>query len=224
MPFKIIVLNEKIIISNARRNFEIAAVLITGLGRFLFVEFLDLRFLYISSACIFWMVYIFLRKKEIPQILSYWGLTFDNFKKTFLELLPIAVILSVAFYFVGNKLGTNILNINIIPILLIYPIWGIIQQFIMIGIFARNLKDGDQINLPTAGVVLAAATLFAIVHFPFLILVAATFLLAIVYVSLYFRGRNLLVMGIYHGWIGALFFYTMMARDPFLEVFGRNIF
>jgi len=217
-------LNVKITISNGRRNFEIAAVLITGLGRFLFVEFLDLRFFYISSACIFWIVYIFLRKKEIPQILSYWGLTFDNFKKTFLELLPIAVILSVAFYFIGNKLGTNILNINIIPILLIYPIWGIIQQFIMIGIFARNLKDGDQINLPTAGVVLAAATLFAIVHFPFLILVAATFLLAIVYVSLYFKGRNLLVMGIYHGWIGALFFYTMMARDPFLEVFGRNIF
>jgi len=216
-------LEEKITISNARRNFEIIAVLVTGLGRFLFVEFLDLRFLYISSACIFWIVYIFLRKKEIPEILGYWGLTFDNFKKTFLELLPIAVISSVAFYFIGTKLGTNILNINIIPILLIYPIWGIIQQFIMIGIFARNLKDSDQINLPTAGVVLAAATLFAIVHFPFLILVAATFLLAIVYVSLYFKGRNLLVMGIYHGWIGGLFFYTMMARDPFLEVFGRNI-
>ena len=170
------------------------------------------------------MVYIFLRKKEIPQILNYWGLNFHNFKKTFLELLPIAVISSIAFYFVGNKLGTNILNINIIPILLIYPIWGIIQQFIMIGIFARNLKDGDQINLPTAGVVLIAATLFAIVHFPFLILVAATFLLAIVYVSLYFKERNLLVMGIYHGWIGGLFFYTIMERDPFFEVFGTNLF
>ncbi len=217
-------MKDKINISNARRNFEIVAVLVTGLGRFLFVEFLDLRFLYISSACIFWIVYIFLRKKEIPKILSYWGLTFDNFKKTFLELLPIAVILSAAFYFIGNKMGTNILNVNILPILLIYPIWGVIQQFIMIGIFARNLKDDDQINLPTAGVILIAATLFAIVHFPFLILVAATFLLAIVYVSLYFKGRNLLVMGIYHGWIGALFFYTMMARDPFLEVFGRNVF
>lgn len=217
-------MREKVSISNKRRTFEIIAVLITGLGRFLFVEYLNIRFPYIASACVFWIVYIFLRQKEIPQILSYWGLTFDNFKKTFLELLPIAIILSVSFYFIGNKLGTNILNINILPILLIYPIWGIIQQFIMIGIFARNLKDSDGINLPTVGVVLIAAILFAVVHFPFQILVAATFLLAIVYVSLYFKGRNLLVMGIYHGWIGGLFFYSIMERDPFLEVFGTNIF
>ena len=217
-------MNEKISISNGRRNFEMVAVLVTGLGRFLFVEFLDLRFLYISSACVFWIGYIFLRKKEMPQILSYWGLTFDNFKKTFLELLPLAIILSIAFYFIGNKLGTNILNINILPILLIYPIWGIIQQFIMIGIFARNLKGSDQIKLSTTGVVFVASLLFAIVHFPFQILVAATFLLAIVYNSLYLKGRNLLVMGIYHGWIGGLFFYTIMGRDPFLEVFGTNLF
>ena len=217
-------MGEKVSISNKRRTFEIIAVLITGLGRFLFVEYLNIRFPYIASACVFWIVYIFLRQKEVPQILSYWGLTFDNFKKTFLESLPIAIILSVSFYFIGNKLGTNILNINILPILLIYPIWGIIQQFIMIGIFARNLKDSDEINLPTLGVVLIAAILFAVVHFPFQILVAATFLLAIVYVSLYFKGRNLLVMGIYHGWIGGLFFYTIMERDPFLEVFGTNIF
>ena len=217
-------MREKVSISNKRRTFEIIAVLITGLGRFLFVEYLNIRFPYIASACVFWIVYIFLRQKEIPQILSYWGLTFDNFKKTFLELLPIAIILSVSFYFIGNKLGTNILNLNILPILLIYPIWGIIQQFIMIGIFARNLKDSDGINLPTVGVVLIAAILFAVVHFPFQILVAATFLLAIVYVSLYFKGRNLLVMGIYHGWIGGLFFYSIMERDPFLEVFGTNIF
>ena len=217
-------MREKVSISNKRRTFEIIAVLITGLGRFLFVEYLNIRYPYIASACVFWSVYIFLRQKEVPQILSYWGLTFDTFKKTFLELLPIAIILSVSFYFIGNKLGTNILNINILPILLIYPIWGIIQQFIMIGIFARNLKDSDGINLPTVGVVLIAAILFAVVHFPFQILVAATFLLAIVYVSLYFKGRNLLVMGIYHGWIGGLFFYTIMERDPFLEVFGTNIF
>jgi len=188
------------------------------------MDILELRFPYIATACIFWIVYIFLRKKEIPEILKYWGLTFDNFTKTFLELLPLAIILSIAFYFIGNKLGTNILNINILPILLIYPIWGIIQQFIMIGIFARNLKDSDGIKLPTAGVVLAAAILFAVVHFPFQVLVVATFLLAIVYVNLYLKGRNLLVMGIYHGWIGGLFFYTIMERDPFFEVFGTNLF
>jgi len=216
-------LTEKINISNPRRNFEILAVLITGLGKFLFMDILELRFPYIATACIFWLVYIFIRKKKIPQILSYWGLTFKNFGRTFLELLPLALILSIGFVLLGNKLETNILNINIIPILLIYPIWGIIQQFIMIGIFARNLKDGDQIKIPVAAVVLFTSILFALVHFPFQILVLATFFLAIVYTSLYLKGRNLLVMGIYHGWIGALFFYTIMERDPFLEVFGTTL-
>jgi hypothetical protein len=54
----------------------------------------------------------------------------------------------------------------------------------------------------------------------FLILVAATFLLAIVYTTLFLKGRNLIVLGIYHGLLGALFFYTIMGRDLFLEVFG----
>ena len=188
------------------------------------MDLLELRFPYIATACIFWLVYIFLRKKEVPEILNYWGLTFKTFKKTFLELLPLAIILSIGFVIVGNKIGTNILSINILPILLIYPIWGIIQQFIMIGIFARNLKDNDGINLPVAGVVFIASLLFAVVHFPFQVLVVATFLLAMVYVNLYLKGRNLLVMGIYHGWIGALFFYTIMERDPLVEVFGTNLF
>ena len=216
-------MSETINISKARRNFEILAVLITGLGKFFFMDLLELRFPYIATACIFWIVYIFIRKKEIPEILNYWGLTFKNFGRTFLELLPLAIALAIGFILIGNKLGTNILNINIIPILLIYPIWGIIQQFIMIGIFARNLKDADHIKIPTVLVVLFTSILFAVVHFPFQILVLATFFLAIVYTTLYLKGRNLIVMGIYHGWVGALFFYTMMERDPFLEVFGTTL-
>ncbi len=217
-------MEEKIVISNARRNFEIIAVLVTGLGKFIFMDILEFRFPYIATACIFWILYIFRRKKEIPTILNYWGLNFNNFKNTFFGLLPLAILFSVAFLIIGNKMNTNILNLNIIPILLIYPVWGIIQQFIMIGIFARNMKDNDRTKLPTSVIVLLTAILFAVVHFPFTILVVATFFLAIVYTTLYFRGKNLLVMGIYHGWIGALFFYTIMARDPFLEVFGKNIF
>lgn len=214
---------EKITISNERRVFEIVAVIVTGLGKFIFMDLLEMRFPYIAVACTFWLVYIFIRKKEIPQILSYWGLTFKGFGRTFLELLPLAILLAIAFVLLGNRLGTNILNINIIPILLIYPIWGIIQQFIMIGIFARNLKDREPNKLPVAVIVLFTSLLFAVVHFPFQILVVATFFLALVYTTLYLKGRNLLVMGIYHGWMGALFFYTMMERDPFFEVFGTTL-
>ncbi len=207
-------------ISEKRRLFEILAVVLTGLGKFLFMDVLGFRFLYISSACIFWLSYVLLRRKQEAKILDYWGMNTKSFKQTFLELLPLALILAVLFVVVGNLLETSVLNARIIPILLIYPIWGIVQQFIMIGILAQNLKDSEKVKFNNFWVVLLTATIFAIVHFPFLILVAATFLLAIVYTTLYLKNRNLIVLGIYHGLLGALFFYTIMGRDPFLEVFG----
>ena len=42
-------------ISEKRRLFEILAVIITGLGKFLFMDILGFRLLYISCACIFWL-------------------------------------------------------------------------------------------------------------------------------------------------------------------------
>lgn len=60
----------------------------------------------------------------------------------------------------------------------------------------------------------------AIAHYPFLLLIGATFLLALVYTTLYFRGRNLLALGIYHGWLATFFFYWVLGRDSWLEAFG----
>lgn len=209
------------VISEKRRVFEIIAVLLTGLGKFIFMDFLELRLLYIFAAVFFWGIYIFLRSKDDIKILKYWGLQSKGFKQTFMELLPFALILSALFVLLGVILKTSVLNIRIIPILLIYPIWGIIQQFIMIGILARNLKDSNRLKISELWIILTTAVIFAIVHFPFLLLVVSTFALALVYTKLYLKGRNLIVLGIYHGLLGALFFYTVLGRDPFVEVFSQ---
>lgn len=184
------------------------------------MDVLNQRFFYISFACLFWCIYIFIRLKKDQKILDYWGMNLKGFKSTFLELLPFAIILSLFFISLGAIFERSVLNIRIIPILLIYPIWGIIQQFIMIGILARNLKDAQSFNLTNFWVILISSILFAIVHFPFILLVLSTFALALVYTALYLKDRNLIVLGIYHGLLGAIFFYTILGRDPFLEVFG----
>lgn len=201
------------------RWLEIAAVVLTGLGKFIFMDLLDLRLLYIVTACLTWMAYVIYRYRKQEGILAYWGWTTKNFGRTVLELLPVALLFAICFIIIGNQLETNILNWNILPILVVYPIWGIIQQFIIVGLIARNLQDLKEQNLSELSIVIITATVFAIVHFPFLWLVIATFLLAIVYTLLYLRGRNLIVLGILHGWMGALFFYTILARDPWVEVF-----
>lgn len=50
-----------------------------------------------------------------------------------------------------------------------------------------------------------------------------TFLLALFYGYVYLRVRNVFMLGLFHGWLGGLFFYTVVGRDPFLEVFGKWI-
>lgn len=209
--------------SDTKRLVEITAVIFTGLGKFIFMDLLNWRLPYIATATLFWVVYIFYQKRQHPDILQYWGLTTDHFGRTFVELLPLAVVSAGTFVLLGNHLGTNILSADVLPLLILYPFWGIIQQFIMIGVLAKNLSTLERVNLPTWGVVLVTALTFAVVHFPFFLLVIGTFLLALVYTTLYLKGRNLVVMGIYHGWLGAFFFFTVLERNPWQEVFGRFI-
>jgi ABC-type Mn2+/Zn2+ transport system permease subunit len=48
----------------------------------------------------------------------------------------------------------------------------------------------------------------------------ATFALGLAYTWLYLRGYNLIALGIYHGWLGGVFFYTVLGRNSYLEAFG----
>ena len=188
------------------------------------MDLLNQRLVYIAMACLFWGGYIFYRSQKIRGIIDYWGLSRSNFNKTFFELLPFAILCVGVFVFVGNRMGTNILNWSIVPILLLYPIWGIIQQFIIVGLLAGNLKDLQRVNIPEFLIVLITAMVFAAVHYPHNLLIVGTFCLAIIYTILYLRERNLVVMGIYHGWLGAFFFYTILQRDPWKEVFETLAF
>lgn len=207
-------------ITDRIRLLEAAAVALTGLGKFLFMDLLEWRLPYIATACLGWLAYVLYRRKQAPEILSYWGFTTKGFRRTFLLLLPFALVLAVGFYLLGNHWGTNRLNWGILPVMLLYPLWGIVQQFLIVGLIGKNLRDLEQRQLSLWAVILITATVFAVVHFPFLLLVGGTFGLAIVYTYLYLRGHNLLVLGIYHGWLGGFFFYTLLDRDPWQEVFG----
>ncbi len=207
-------------ISDKRRWLEILAVVLTGLGKFIFMDYLDWKFIYISAACLFWISYIFIRYKDDKNILEYWGFTRKDFKETFKIILPFGLISVIAFFIIGHFLETNILSWHILPLLLLYPIWGTIQQFIIVALIAGNLRDMESSSIPYSLIILSTALIFAAVHYPFNLLIIGTFMLAILYSIVYLKKKNLYVLGIFHGCLGALFFYTVMKRDPFLEVFG----
>ncbi len=211
---------ESLRISNSRRLLEIIAVIFTGIGKFIFMDWLQLRLLYVTFICAIWIGYIFFRFRENKLIIQYWGVSKHQFIKTFYELFPVCGIIIILFVLVGNYLGTSVLSTHIIPVLIIYPVWGIIQQFVMIAIIAQNLRGFQGIHMPDNLVIFITGSLFSIVHFPDLYLVIGTFFMAVVYTFLFIKGRNILAMGIFHGWMGAFFFYTILQSDKWVEVFG----
>lgn len=209
--------------SDLRRAVEIAAVLLTGAGKFLFMDWLGWKFPFIVLSIIGWGTYVWLRARADRSILVYWGFRKDNFRQAFQMVLPFGILSVLSFFVVG--LWQNTLNISwhLIPILITYPIWGVIQQFLVIALVAGNLQDMQRVTISKPVTILATALLFGAIHYPFGWLIAGTFVLALFYGFVYLKVKNLWLLGLFHGWLGGLFFYTVVNRDPFMEVFGRYL-
>lgn len=151
----------------------------------------------------------------------YWGFRTDNFKSVLKKVLPFGITVVLIYIPIGIFRHSINVTWHIIPILVLYPIWGIIQQFLLIALTAGNLQDRKGNTWSNTLIILLAAVLFAIVHYPFIWLIPGTFVLALFYGWVYLKERNIFVLGIFHGWLGGIFFYTIMNRDPFLETFGK---
>jgi uncharacterized protein len=162
------------------------------------------------------------RARRDPGITRYWGFRTDNFWQVVRRILPFGLVSLAIFIVLGLYQDTINITWHIVPILILYPIWGIIQQFLLIALTAGNLQDIDEIKIPNAVIIVLAAILFGLIHYPFLWLIAGTFILGVFYGVIYFKQRNIYALGIFHGWLGGLFYYTVVDRDPFLEVFGAG--
>ena len=88
-------------ISNQRRILEITAVVLTGIGKFIFMDYLNWRFPFVAVAIISWLSYIIYRKSKQPGITKYWGFRTDNFKTVLKRVLPFGILAVIAFFAVG---------------------------------------------------------------------------------------------------------------------------
>jgi hypothetical protein len=56
-------------------------------------------------------------------------------------VLPFGILAIAVFFGLGFYLNTINITWHIVPVLLLYPVWGTIQQFLVIAIVAGNLKE-----------------------------------------------------------------------------------
>jgi hypothetical protein len=206
--------------SGRQKTFELFAVALTGAGKFIFVDLWYYKGWYVSIACVLWISYIVWQWRRDGKRLKLLGFTRMGFRESFLRLFPFAAGCIILFVIMGLFRNSITLNWHVIPILLLYPIWGVIQQFLMMALFAGNLHDVKGHTWPKMAIMVATAFVFSIVHFPSNMLVGGTFILAFVYSNHYlYRGyKNLWVLGLYHGWLAGLFYYLVLGRDPWEEM------
>lgn len=198
--------------------FVILAVLITGLLKFLFAEWLELRVFYITAACLFWLIFILAKYKKNPLVLKRWGFQKHNFGKSLLYLLPFGLIFTTGIIIYAFLFTDAHRSWHIFPILGLYPLWGIIQQFIVAGLVAGNLKLLADGKISDTQVNFIISFLFAMVHYPSTPLMLYVFVMEFVFLKAYFKYNNLWALGLFHGWVSGLFLFFVVERDLWSEL------
>lgn len=202
--------------SPPRKWLEVAAATATGL-LFLLFRFFRLQGVFVPVAAGFWLAFVWYYARRDSTLLRVWGFRVDTLWPAFRTTTAFSLPMAGAMALVGAIRGTLRFPGHAWILLALYPIWGVVQQFLVQALLVRNLED----IIPTFGLILAGSCLFAVVHVPEPGLMAATFGLGLLYVPLYLRHRNLWPLGLYHGWLGTLFYLWVLARDPWVETFGR---
>ena len=197
---------------------EILAVVLTGILKFVFMDWLNFRAFYIVAVCAFWIIYIWQTHKKYPGVYKYLGFRKANFKKSFLILLVPALITIAGIYFYGVETEARFLNWRILPILVLYPLWGLLQQFMIAGLIAGNLQKLESIKLRDSLIIIITSMVFALIHAPSLPLMLYVLVMEIIFLLVYFKYHNLWTLGLFHGWVSGLFLYFVLGRDLWKEL------
>jgi hypothetical protein len=192
---------------------ELAAILLAGLGHIL----VELGFsgpaatFYNIAVSLSFLGYLVWRIRRTPSVFRVWGFRSDN-------LIP-AAIAQLRFLAVAVGVLIALALFTELPGLprtfwftvALYPVWGIAQQFALQNLIANNITG--MLSRPIA-IVLVAALLFAISHYPRLELVALTFLAGTFFTLIYRKQPNLWAVGTAHGLLGSMTFYIVLQEDP----------
>lgn len=200
--------------------YEVGAVLVTAGAHLVCTHLLDQAAVFVFAASALWLGYAVARTRREPGVLTRWGFTRRNLGPALADTSVFAGGAFLGIAALAGMGGTLRLPWSLLPLMLLYPLWGLVQQFLVQALVAANLA-----RLPGAAgspwtVTPPCALLFGLVHLPQLDLALATGVLGLVFTPIYLRYRNLWPLGLCHGWLGALTYVWILERDPWREMFG----
>jgi membrane protease YdiL (CAAX protease family) len=194
---------------------ELALVVGSGVGNFVSEDLLHAKTVFVAVAAMTWVAYVAWRRRSDPGVFHAWGLRRDNLAAAARAALVVTAPLVAAAVAYGFAVGYLPPRSGFWLILVLYPMWGVAQQFLLNAMLARNLTS----VLPGWVAALLSGALFAAAHAPDLPVVALTFPAGVLWVLMYRRWPNLWALGVAHGFLGSVIFYGVLGRDPFALLF-----
>jgi membrane protease YdiL (CAAX protease family) len=192
------------------RTTELALVLASGVGNLVFEDALHAKTAFVIAAAAVWLGYVLWRYRNDCGVLRAWGLRWNNLAEAAKAAFVVTLLLVIGATGYAFSAGNFPPPRGFWIILVLYPVWGVAQQFLLNAMLARNLAA----VLPTWAAVLLSALLFAAAHAPDLPVMALTLPAGALWVLMYRRWPNLWALGIAHGLIGTVVFYGVLGRNP----------
>jgi membrane protease YdiL (CAAX protease family) len=193
---------------------EMGAVALTGVGHLAFSAH-DASGIFIPIAAGGWGGYVGYRAATEPGFLGDLGLTGRELGPAFRDASLLAAGALAGMAAVGAAQGTLDLDADFLPLFVLYPLWGVVQQTLVQGFVTRHLAAA---GISPWAVAPASAVAFGAVHLPNWKLTAATTVLGAAYAPLYLRHRNVWPLGLYHGVLGAFYYRWVLDRNPWQEI------
>jgi len=201
-------------------TFELSGIIVTAALKFIMMDWLNMVAFYIAGICLFWIGYIIYRYYHDRNIASRWGFKKEDFANTIIFLIPFILLCIISSIILGETSSSiAILNWRVIPILFLYPLWGLFQQYIMLVLIADNLVELEKIELKKYQAILITSVLFSFIHYPSIVLMIFTFFMEIIFLIAWFRWKNLLALGLTHGIIATFLLFYVLERDLWIELF-----
>ena len=162
-----------------------------------------------AAAAMAFVGYLVWRARGGSAVRHMWGMRRDNFWSALRAQLVFGACGATVMIAYAATVGAVTLPWGFWLTLVLYPVWGTIQQFALQNLIARNV-----IGFVSHPIAVAAAVLFATSHIPRWPLVALTLVSGFFFTLIYRRRPNLWAVGIVHGVLGSLAVYLVSGEDP----------
>lgn len=200
---------------DSRGRTELALVFGLGAGNFL-AEAAHVKTAFIVVGAVIWSGWAAARVRREPGVLRTWGFRADTLAPS---LVPVGIATASALAAVAlwaAAAGRLPPPPGFWPTLAIYPIWGVVQQFLLNAVLARRLRQ----VLPEWAAWSLATAFFSLAHAPDVPLMLLAGAAGALWVPMYRRWPNLWLLGACHGVVGSAAWYGVLGRDAWMALAG----